>query len=466
MADSSSPAAPPAATPTTGGDVRTWRTGTLVYTGSGLAVLFCWLLAGDFSWSIKERSVIWVVQLMLKKFEASDTIVGTLIGGLPHAMTFLLTPIVSYMSDRHRGRWGRRIPYLAVTTPFASLAILGLAFSPEIGIRLHAMLGTGSPGLNDSTLIVFGVFWTVFEVASVIANTVFFALINDVVPQAVLGRFYGLFRSLGLAVAVAFNFWLFGKVETHYAWIFISVGGLYTLGFAALCLKVREGVYPPPPPATPTGPTAVFAAIRTYARECFTNPYYIWVYATVALSWMALMSISLFNLLYAKQVDLDFDAYGKCLALTYVISFTLSYFVGVLVDRFHPLRLALITMALYGAGTCAGGLLITDRQSFAIMLVICGVLAGLWQTAAASLTMRLLPQAKYAQYESARALVTSLGMMLVGPVLGWVMDLTSHAYRFTYLTAAGLSVLAVASGLVTYAHFRRLGGLAHYVAPE
>ena len=466
MADSPSPVPLPAAAPPAGGAPRTWQTGTLIYTGSGLAILFCWLLAGDFAWSIKERSVIWVVQLMLKKFDASDTIVGTLIGGLPHAMTFLLTPVVSYLSDRHRGRWGRRIPYLAVTTPFASLAILGLAFSPEMGVRLHALLGTSSPGLNDSTLIVFGIFWTVFEVASVIANTVFFALINDVVPKEVLGRFYGLFRALGLAIAVAFNFWLFGMVETHFAMIFIGVGSLYALGFAALCLKVKEGVYPPPPPPAAPGAAGVFAAVTTYGRDCFTRRYYLWVYATVALSWMSLMSISLFNLLFAKKVGLDFDAYGKCLALTYLISFSLSYFVGMLVDRFHPMRMALITIALYGTGTFLGGWFIADRQSFAVMLVICGVLGGLWQTSAASLTMRLLPQAKFAQYESARALVTSLGMMLVGPVLGWAMDLSHHDYRFTYYAAAGLAALALVSGLIAYTHFRRHGGVTNYLAPE
>ena len=36
---------------------KLWRVGTLTYTGGALAVLFCWLLWGDFAWSMKERAI-------------------------------------------------------------------------------------------------------------------------------------------------------------------------------------------------------------------------------------------------------------------------------------------------------------------------------------------------------------------------------------------------------------------------
>ena len=36
--------------------------------------LFCWLLWGDFAWSMKERSIGSVVQLVLRQMGASDTI--------------------------------------------------------------------------------------------------------------------------------------------------------------------------------------------------------------------------------------------------------------------------------------------------------------------------------------------------------------------------------------------------------
>ena len=55
---------------------KLWTVGTLTYTAAGLTVLFSWLLWGDFAWSMKERSVTPVVQLLLKKFQASDTLAG------------------------------------------------------------------------------------------------------------------------------------------------------------------------------------------------------------------------------------------------------------------------------------------------------------------------------------------------------------------------------------------------------
>ena len=51
---------------------QVWRVGTLTYTGAGIAVLFFWLLWGDFAFALKERSVPQTLQLLLKQFKASD----------------------------------------------------------------------------------------------------------------------------------------------------------------------------------------------------------------------------------------------------------------------------------------------------------------------------------------------------------------------------------------------------------
>jgi len=445
---------------------KVWTVGTLAYSSGGLVILFCWLLAGDCAWSTKERSVMWVVQLLIKKFEASDTVAGLLIGTLPQALALILTPIVSYRSDRHRGRWGRRIPFLMVPTPIAAMAMLGLAFSPTMGAALHRLLGGLSPGLNPSILIVFALCWTVFEVATVVANAVFFALINDVVPKAVLGRFYGMFRAVGLIVAMAFNFWLFGKAEAHYTAIFIGIGIFYGVGFTAMCFKVKEGSYPPPPPVPPSRAGGLAAAVQTYFRECFTRPYFLWIYASIAFSWMAILVVNLFNLFFAKSVGMDMDTYGKYLAATFFISFFMAYLLGILADKFHPLRVGLITMGLFIVVTLGGGILITDAWSFGVGLIAYGVLSGSWQTSTASLTLRLFPQARFAQLDSARGLISSLGMMLVGPLMGRYLDRTGNHYQHVYLASGMLALLALLSGLMVYRYFLRYGGIKNYVPPE
>ena len=60
-----------------------------------------------------------------------------LLSSLPAGMSAILSPIISYRSDRRRGRWGRRIPYILLATPMAALFMVGLAYSQSIGGFVH-----------------------------------------------------------------------------------------------------------------------------------------------------------------------------------------------------------------------------------------------------------------------------------------------------------------------------------------
>ena len=89
---------------------KIWQVGTLTYTTAGLAVLFGWLLWGDFTWILKERAITAIAQIMLRGFSAPDWLVGLLIGSLPAGIALILGPIICVKSDHTRTRWGRRIP--------------------------------------------------------------------------------------------------------------------------------------------------------------------------------------------------------------------------------------------------------------------------------------------------------------------------------------------------------------------
>lgn len=441
---------------------KSWSVGTLTYTSGGLVVLFCWLLWGDFAWSLKERSVVAVVQVLLKDFGASDMIAGLLIGSLPHAISMMLGPVISYQSDRHRGRWGRRIPFLLIPTPIAALSMVALAFSPAIGRSLDIALGRHSPGLNGSILIVLGSLWGLFEFATITANAVFGGLINDVVPRAVMGRFYGFFRAFSLIAGMIFNFWMLGKAESHFFWIFVGLGSIYGGGFTAMCMNVREGSYPPPPERA----GGLVPAAKAYVTGCFGHTYYLYVFAIQTLTTMAFLCINLFSIFFAKGIGMSLDTYGKYVALTYLISLCFSYPLGSLADRFHPLRVGLVSLALYAVVTLWGGLFATSATIFAIALVAHGVLSGTWMTSAAALGQMLFPRESFAKLASATSLFVSMGSMIVGPILGKFLDYTHHVYRYTYLAGFWLTVLALISGVILHAKFMALGGPRNYVAPE
>ena len=160
MRSNAAPVAPPKSDASDNGQ-EVWRVGTLTYTRGGLAALYGWLLWGDFSWQLKERTGP-MVQVMLGNFKASDFLTALFMFSLPAAITMTAGPIVGHWSDNHRSRHGRRIPFLLVTTPIAGLALIGVAFSPLIGGWVHAQLGWAASVRNPTVLAVMAIFWTCF----------------------------------------------------------------------------------------------------------------------------------------------------------------------------------------------------------------------------------------------------------------------------------------------------------------
>jgi len=413
---------------------------------------------------MRERSVPNVMQLLFQKFGASNFVSSLLIATLPYGLIMLIGPIVSYRSDRYRSRWGRRIPFLAIHIPFVVLSMVAVAFSPVLGQGLHQLLGQSSPGLSTCTLIIIALGWGVFELATVVANAVFYGLINDVVPSSLLGRFYGVFRAISLIASILFNYFIFGKAEEHFPLVFLGIGLVYGLSFTMMCLKVKEGEYPPPP-IPKAGGGNFFLAARTYFHECFSKPYYLWVFISIALPQIAFIGVNLFSVYYAKSLAMDMGFYGKCLALTYGCSLVLSYPLGMLADKFHPLRTSLVVISLYALVTAAGAIFSTNPETFAVFFVLHGILSGSWFTSSLSLPLRMFPKENFSQFYSALYMFIGLGIMTAGPIVGQLIDLTNKFYQLTFIASSTIAFLAIIIGLIVHSKFMKLGGPKDYVPP-
>lgn len=440
---------------------KSWKIGTLAYTAGGLAILFFWLLWGDFAYQLKERAVTPTLQLLLKQFKASDLVAGMMIGSLPQVISVLFGPVIAYRSDRHRGKWGRRIPYLFAVTPITVVSMLGLAFSPWIGRTVSAALH-GAVGENAAVILSFAVFWTVFEFCTVTCNALLIGLVNDVVPRELIGRFFGLFRVFSVGAGIVFMATLMGKVEEHYLGIFLGIGAVYGVSFSAMCLAVKEPEYPPPSPSA-GGP---LEATKTYMRDCFTRPYYLWYFASVSAAFLAFQPINLFSIYFAKSLGMDMTAYGYYSAWQFGLSLVMSYFIGWLVDKYHPTRLIMAALACHGVATLAAFFFVHGPVGFGVAHVICGALAGFWITVWYPLTPALVPRAKFAQYFSAMTICYSAAQFFGGFAFGWLFDQIHHQYRYMYLIACLFDFFAVALSLVVYRYFVRYGGMASYAAPE
>ena len=442
---------------------KIWRAGTLTYTTGGLVLLCFWLLWGDFPWAMKDRAVGPSATLLIKQLGVSDFLYGLIIVGFPNFTNTFLLPAISYISDRHRGRWGRRIPFLLFTTPFIVFGIYLMGLTHLLGGWLHE----GIPALPEhhAKLIVFCIGWILLDFGATLSASLFNALANDVVPKEVLGRFFALFRMVSLAAGMIYNAWLIDKVENHALEILFGVGTFYGIGLLSLCWKVKEGEYPPPEAET-SGPPTVKSAVKTYFRECFSLPYYRWVIMASVVAGFSVVPFNIYGIFYAKSLNMDMDFYGKVSSLICLVSFVLSFFLGWFSDRFHPIRTGMVSMALQTVILFVGGRIATTESVFAWLFLVQGISIMSYNTLMASYAPRLFPREYFAQFNSAMMLINALASVIGAPLVGKFLDLTGNHYPHLFTIGGVIGLCGLGCFIMVYRGYRRYGGDSGYVAPD
>lgn len=443
-------------------ETTVWSVGSLTYTRVGLLGLFVLLLLGDFGWQMRERSVVPLGQLLLTHYKPTDLVSSLLFGSIPAAITMLIWPVVSVWSDRYRSRWGRRVPFLFWPTPVATGAMVGLAFSPQIGTWLQSLFHDIGP-LHAWVIGVFSVFWVIFEVFALITNTIYIALVNDTVPRQVIGRFFAMFRIVALMAGVYFNHSLMRLADAHSTEVFLGIATAYLGALLIMCGFVKEGTYPPPPPVEHNGLTD---KVRSYIRECWRQPFYRTVFITMALAEVTFIPVNIFGLFAAKAYGIETGVYGDALAATYLIGSFVAFPIGWLTDRFHPMRTSFASLALYAILMIAAYFIVRGPETFLVMFVIHGVVAGLYKTASPGLLPTLFPRLQFGQLYSATFIFSNLLAVLASPVLGRIIDLSGHNYRLTFLSAGLLALTGCASWLVLNREFQDHGGVKAYLPPS
>ncbi|MGE4566001.1 MAG: MFS transporter, partial [Victivallaceae bacterium] len=283
-------------------------------------------------------------------------------------------------------------------------------------------------------------------------------------PRELLGRFFGLFRIVSLVVGCLFNYFLFGYAEKNHAVVFGTLALVYAVGISLLCCFVREGEYPPPPAQEPG--KSNWQTGFEYLGRCASSPYYWLLFSMLIVNGLVWLPSGVFIAFYAKKLQIDMDYFGKLGAYSYVISMVLAYPLGAWVDRFHPLRCVMVTIGIYSITTLLSGFFICDQRTFAIAMVTQSVVAGIYWTTSASLTMRLFPRSQFAQYGIVGGFLSGTVNFFAVPLLGLYLDASGHAYEHTFFIASALSFVALGLMFWYYRYFNAYGGVKNYVAPE
>ena len=458
----------------------TYTRGTLTYTRRGLIALFAWMLWGDFCFTLMEAVVPSILPLKLRSLDSPNLLIGFIMTTLPGVFNMTVTPWLSFKSDRHRGPRGRRLPFILYTMPFLTLSLVAMGFSGDIGAWIHSRWFQGSAVQQAQVVIILlAVFAASFDLFNMFVNTVYWYLFNDILPEAWMGRFMGWFRLIGVLTSAAYNFFVFRYAESHMREIFLVAGLLYLAGFGIMCLRVREGEYPPP--ADGDNRTGLLDKVRLFAVQCFSNRYYWTIFLTYTFISMG-GCIGVFGVFFLKSLGLSLDQIGKMGAISAITVPACLLFTGFIVDRFHPVRVSAY-LAAYDAFFVLGNWVwlfipLPPAQLLLWVTVANGavfraLLSATKDNAEMTRLMRLLPLDKYGQYSGAMALVRATAIMTGGLLAGLYLDLwktvfpeENFVYRLNFLFSAPFALLGFFFHYLTYRGWKRLGGDDHYTPPD
>jgi len=451
---------------------RIHSVGTLRYTTLGLCMVFFWLLWGDFTMCLMETVLPTILPLQLKALGAPNMVMGLFLVTVPSAMNFVVNPIISFRSDRHRGPWGRRIPFLLAPTPLITAVLVAIAYAPEIGGWLHGFVAAhGSIAKNSVIIGTIGVLLVIFQFFNMFISSVYYYLFNDVVPAAYLARFMAAFRVVGTLAGMTFNYFVFPHAQTHMRWIFLGAAVLYFVGFTSMCFGLKEGKYPPPPPLV-GNKTGLLASFETYFRECFTHPYYLNMFAMSAAGQLA-GACGFVATLFYLHLGVSLEQLGKFNTWMAIPVLVLMVPMGIVSDRIHPVRV-LVALGLFGPTMAiASFFFIHDFRSIVILTLIAFPIAQLQAASAMPLNWLLFPKDQFGQFGSADAMARSIVMIVGSVVAGLFLDFMKRLYhgdeeyyRWMYIWSAVFASISYFFLWRVYKGWKAHGGLNNYKAPR
>jgi len=447
--------------------LKTYRVGSLVYTSRALMTVMFWMLLGDLCLQIMEQLPTSLVPLQLRWATASDTLIGFVSGSLPAVLGILLNPIIGVQSDRHRGRLGRRRPFLLAATPLVMVALLGLGFAKPISSWISGVVEASS-GIALEIGWISGCM-VVFVLANTYIMQVYQFLFVDVIPAEVMGKFVGCYRAVGALGAFVFHRYMFGHAEDSTALIYLASTMLYGVSFFLLVWKVKEGEYAEPPPKESLANTT-----KAYFSECFSSPFYLKTYSLAFCFWSAVVPLWTFlvffgtkpgqDMGYAPTLGLSLEAFGHARGWCSLVQVPIFFLVGPLVDRFHPLRVAMVGMLLSSVTFFANFFLVHSEGTFTFWLITNFIAQAIYMGAYLAILPRLLPRSKYGQFFTANQIFGFVGVALAPVLCGGLLEFVKD-YRFIYIWCGTCTLGGFVMCSFLYRHWMRLGGDHGYKPP-
>jgi maltose/moltooligosaccharide transporter len=417
----------------------TWSVGTLTYNKRQLITLFLWLMWNDFNITLLQQ-IGSLNGILFRDHGASYTEIAFFAsaGGI---IGMWLNPIVSTWSDRLRTPWGRRRPFLFFATPFFAIFLAAIPYMPDLyqhtknlGLVSHLVVVSGIKG----EVLFIGVCSFISGLFNSMVLAIFSYLYWDVVPEAVLGRFWSLSNIVTGLATFSWSFFFMGLADTHIHGVYVGVSAFCLAAYLLSVWNVKESKYPPPDPHIKGG---VLAPIRAYFAECFSNPYYLWIFAGFAIFQVGLLGQS-YQFYYLRyDLGMSLGTIGRITSLPSILCMVIGFGLGTLTDRLKPVRLMAPTLALWAIGNVIAYFFVRDQWSLLFCVTFINVAIFFNSILQGAFMAEVLPREKFGQFCSANAISYQLICNFSNPFIAMLFDHIKFN-RLGYLWSAGFQFLS------------------------
>ena len=436
---------------------KTFSVGTLTYTKPALCVMFFWVMWNDFSIHLLEE-VTRLTNILMRDRGASFTLIAGFetAGGL---MVMVINPLFSTWSDRLRTRFGRRRPILAVAVPLFAISLCAIPFMPELyhySMRFPFVAGVLNHIPVNGEVLFVGVASFINGLFNAVVLAIFGYYYWDVVPESLLGRFGSIGRIITVTAAMIWNFFIIGYAEHSMKGVFIGVSGFCLTVYMLSIWRVKEGEYPPPEPRKSLN---IWEPLRKYFNDCFSQPYYLWIFLLAGLNQMANKgnNYQMFYFRYDLGMDLGVTGWIHGVAQTgsTIFGLLLGYTLGSVIDRFKPVRVIPVGLFFWSMTSVFSFFLIHDKYSAATWSCITGFAIFIFSVASGAMTVEVFPREKLGQFCSARQLSTTLAISFLNPcVISPFFDWLG-CNRAGFLWSAAFNFLAGLVAIKVYHNWRK-----------
>ncbi|MGE4564885.1 MAG: MFS transporter [Victivallaceae bacterium] len=404
-----------------------YSVGTLRYDQAGLIRVFTVTLIGWFVHSLTTTAYALSIPLLMEAQGASNAEIILISVSLAAVLNSILNPIISYSSDCTRSRFGRRRPYVLWAAPFMGLFFAMLPYAGAFRRYLEAKPGVVAfcHTLHLSPLtLAFGIITFLYYISFSFVATAPYYLIPDVIPKAVISRYYGLLRLAFSAGGMVFNYFLLRYLRGYSHILLPSIAVLFVLVTMITTYMVKEGDYPPLPPRRADSQNLVsriWDNVSEYWRCCFGNRYVWLIQITFSLAGISFCLNTLMIFFCLDEIGMTLAEYGTAnamLGLVVLLILPMSW----MLDKANHFRVFFYSWFAIALLCLLGFFFVQGYWTYLILMMLI-TLAGLPTSIdGIKVSIDLYPPGTYGQFSSSRAMFNSICIIIFSYIGGKLID--------------------------------------------